>query len=121
MPATSVSADPEPTAARSRHRLAALAILVLPCLGAATAAPAGEIPRFVEESTAAGIDHRFEGDKTYMVGGGVAAFDCDGDDRPDLHLSGGAAPAALYQNRSSSGAALRFEACLLYTSDAADE
>jgi len=85
-------------------------MLVLPCLGAATAAPAGEIPRFVEESTAAGIDHRFEGDKTYMVGGGVAAFDCDGDDRPDLHLSGGAAPAALYQNRSSSGAALRFEA-----------
>jgi len=110
MPATSVYADAEPEAVRSRQRLVALALFVLPCLGAVTAAPAGEIPRFVAESAAAGIDHRFEGDKTYMVGGGVAAFDCDGDDRPDLHLSGGAAPAALYQNRSSTGAALRFEA-----------
>lgn len=93
-----------------RRRLAALVVLVPPCLGAATAAPAGEIPRFVEESAAAGIDHRFEGDKTFMVGGGVAAFDCDDDGRADLYLSGGAASAALYRNRSSSGAALRFEA-----------
>lgn len=69
---------------------------------------AAETPRFVEESTAAGIDHVYDGEFPYFVGGGVATFDCDDDRRPDLYLAGGAAPAALYRNESPVGGALRF-------------
>ena len=57
-----------------------------------------------------GIDHRYEGDFQYFVGGGVAAFDCDDDGRSDLFLAGGSAPAALYRNDSPTGGALRFTA-----------
>lgn len=65
-------------------------------------------PRFVEEAAAAGISHVYDGDFTYFVGGGVAAFDCDDDGRPDLYLAGGTEPAALYRNESAVGGPLRF-------------
>ncbi len=66
--------------------------------------------RFVEEAAAGGLDHAYEGEFTFFVGGGVAAFDCDDDGRADLYLAGGAAPAALYRNESPVGGALRFTA-----------
>lgn len=65
-------------------------------------------PRYVEEATAAGIDHAYDGEWTYFVGGGVAAFDCDDDGRPELYLAGGAQPAALYRNESPPAGTLRF-------------
>src|SRR5665811_1919769 len=55
-------------------------------------------PHFVEETAAAGIDHTYDGGSTFFTGGGVAAFDCDADGRPDLYLAGGKNPAALYHN-----------------------
>ena len=73
------------------------------------AAAASRAPRFVEEAAAAGIEHRYDGEFTYFVGGGVAAFDCDDDGRQDLYLAGGAEPAALYRNASAVGGALHFE------------
>jgi hypothetical protein len=68
------------------------------------------MPRFAEDSAEAGLATRYEGDWQYMVGGGAASFDCDGDRRPDLFLSGGAAPAGLYRNQSEVGGPLRFRA-----------
>ena len=69
---------------------------------------AAEAPRFAEESTAAGIDHVYDGEFPYFVGGGVATFDCDDDRQPDLYFAGGANAAALYRNESPIGGALRF-------------
>ena len=71
-----------------------------------TAMPA---PHFVEEAAAAGIEHVYDGDFTFFVGGGVAAFDCSDDGKPDLYLAGGTNLAALYRNESTVGGELRFE------------
>ncbi len=65
-------------------------------------------PRFVAEAVAAGLEHVYDGEFTFFVGGGVAAFDCDDDGLPELYLAGGANPAALFRNESSIGGALRF-------------
>jgi hypothetical protein len=65
-------------------------------------------PRYVEEAVAAGVDHVYDGEFPYFVGGGVAAFDCDEDGRSDLYFAGGSNPAALYRNESPIGGALRF-------------
>ncbi len=65
-------------------------------------------PRFVEETSASGIRHVYDGDFRFYVGGGVATFDCDDDGRPDLYLAGGEEPAALFHNDSSVGGELRF-------------
>ncbi len=70
---------------------------------------ASDVPQFVEEAAAAGVDHSYIGPWEFFVGGGVAAFDCDGDRRPDLFMAGGSGPAALYRNRSETGGALKFE------------
>lgn len=67
------------------------------------------VPIFIEETASSGLTTRFEGDWDYMVGGGVATFDCSGDRMPEVFLSGGAAPSALYLNRSAVGGALALE------------
>ncbi len=91
-----------------------IVVIAAAVIGGGVGAPASppvamDPPRFVEEAAAAGIDHVYGGEPTFFVGGGVAAFDCDDDGRPDLYLAGGAEPAALYRNRSPAGGALRFE------------
>ena len=78
-------------------------------LGPTTPSSATGTPRFVDETAASGIRHRFDGEAPYSVGGGVAVFDCDGDGHPDVYLAGGAGPAALYRNVGSVGGPLRFE------------
>ncbi len=68
-----------------------------------------KVPRFVEEAVSAGVTHTYSGGFDYFVGGGVAAFDCNADERPELYLAGGEDPAALFRNRSRTGKSLRFE------------
>ena len=65
---------------------------------------ADRTPRFVDETTSSGLDHRYDGEFEFFVGGGVAAFDCDDDGRDELFLAGGSEPAALFHNDSPSAA-----------------
>jgi len=82
-------------------------------LAASEQAAAVEVPDFVEEALAAGVDHTYTGPTEFFVGGGVAVFDCDGDRRPDLFMAGGTNPVSLYRNRSAVGGALSFETVAL--------
>ena len=90
--------------------VAAAVLIALVAVGAgATGTGQPATPRYVEEAVAAGLDHRYDGDFQYFVGGGVATFDCNDDGLPDVYLAGGSGPAALFENRSPIGGALRFE------------
>ncbi|MCT8161782.1 CRTAC1 family protein [Pseudoruegeria sp. SHC-113] len=55
-------------------------------------------------------EHIYSGGWEHFVGGGVAVFDCNGDDLPEAFLAGGSAPAMLLKNTTKGhGAAIRFE------------
>ena len=75
---------------------------------AATADEAPVIPRFLDETASSGVTSVYQGEWEFMVGGGVAAFDCSGDRKPDLFFAGGAGPSTLYRNDSAQGGALKF-------------
>ena len=74
----------------------------------AGAATVPRVPHFVDETDAAGVQSRFDGDWEYTVGGGVAAFDCDGSGLPSLFIAGGVNRSKFYRNRSVRGGALKF-------------
>ena len=107
-------------AVRGRSRVIAVAAVVLLSVATVSALAAGGLlsrptpmvafgaPGFVDETARAGIDHVYDGGFEYAVGGGVAAFDCNGDGKADLYLAGGSNSAALYRNDSPVGGALRF-------------
>ncbi len=98
-----VAAPDAPPVARRRRpgrwvwgAVAAVGVLLLTLVwvrARGSSAGAAGTPHFVDEAVAAGIDHRYQGDASYYVGGGVAAFDCNGDGREDLYFAGGSAPA----------------------------
>src|SRR5258707_10038092 len=73
-----------------------------------TSTAAGPYPRFVDDTTASGLIHTYDGGFEFAVGGGVAAFDCNDDGRPDLYTAGGERPAQLFVNHSPIGGPLRF-------------
>ena len=75
----------------------------------AAAAPAPAIPRFVEETDTAGLQIRFEGQDEFMVGGGVATFDCDGDALPEVYITGGVNKAKFYRNKSARGGPIKLQ------------
>ncbi len=85
-------------------------ILTLGAGAASMAAPpsAPAPPHFVEETAASGLTHVYSGGWEFTVGGGIAAFDCDRDGRPDLFIAGGSNRAVLFHNDSSVGGPLRF-------------
>lgn len=56
-------------------------------------------------------DHVYAGGWEHYVGGGVAAFDCNGDQLPELYAAGGENPAQLMLNMTTgAGNDLSFEA-----------
>src|SRR5919198_5294460 len=96
-----------------RPVLIGLALAATGIVGLATA-HAGEsaprIPSFVEETASSGINSSYDGEWEFMVGGGAAVFDCNGDGFEDLLLAGGTSPAKFYRNASTRGGALHFQA-----------
>lgn len=92
---------------RSATALLAGAAILLAAGSARAGGPA--VPHFVEESAAAGVESVFAGEWEFMVGGGVAVFDCDGDGFEDMLLAGGAEPARFFRNAGKRGGPLRFE------------
>ncbi len=91
-------------------RAVARGVIALACLLASAVARSQvpPVPHFIDETDAAGIQSRFDGDWEYTVGGGVAALDCDGSGLPSLFIAGGANRSKFYRNRSARGGALRF-------------
>jgi len=76
----------------------------------ATPVMAAEIPHFAEETGSSGIDVSYRGEQMmFMTGGGLSAFDCSGDGKPELFFAGGAATSRLYRNISDKGGALKFD------------
>jgi len=90
-----------------RHTTALL--LSATTLATALAADPPVIPRFVEETDSAGFQSRFEGDFEFQIGGGVATFDCDGDGRPEVYVTGGVNKARFYRNRSTTGGPIKLQ------------
>ncbi|SFA89092.1 Repeat domain-containing protein [Poseidonocella pacifica] len=73
-------------------------------LGGLLAGAAQADPRF-DLMEALPSPHVYDGGWEHFVGGGVATFDCNGDDLPEVFMAGGTNPAALYLNRGG----FRFE------------
>lgn len=86
----------------------AAAVLLLTGGGSVTPTEALPPPKFVDETKSSGIDHVYDGNFEFFVGGGVAVFDCDADGRQDIYIAGGSNPASLYQNTSEVGGQLNF-------------
>ncbi|TRD21573.1 CRTAC1 family protein [Palleronia caenipelagi] len=77
-------------------------------LGLLVALPAAADPRFELLSDALPLDHVYSGGWEHFVGGGVAAFNCNGDNLPDLAAAGGTKPLRLFVNRTE-GDTIRFD------------
>jgi len=83
----------------------------------ATPAAVAGAPRLIEQAEGAGLEHVYDGDFDYVVGGGVAVVDCNADELPDLYVAGGIRPASLFVNRSTTRGVLRFERVANPTTD----
>ena len=79
-------------------------------LAALLANPAGAGPVFIDRSAGLPVEHIYGGGWEHFVGGGAAAFDCNGDAKPDLFAAGGENPARLFVNRTDGpGSPIRFD------------
>ena len=90
-------------------RLILLAAFAATPVMADDAVPDPVVPVFAEVSAATGVTHSYQGEESYMVGGGVAVTDCNGDGFEDMVIAGGSAPAATFVNVATSGGILSFE------------
>ena len=94
---------------RSARVLLAVFLLHVTVPGWTGPAASPLIARFVEETETAGLQSRFEGEDEFMVGGGVAVFDCDADGLPEVYVTGGVNKAKFYRNQSTRGGPLKLQ------------
>lgn len=71
---------------------------------------AADVPLYLDETLSSGFDHRYSGERRFVVGGGIAHLDCDGNGMTDLFVAGGSAPSRLFRNVGEPGGRLAFEA-----------
>jgi enediyne biosynthesis protein E4 len=83
-------------------------LLLLPLVLGGGGVAAEPVESFHAETLSAGINSVYSGEWEYMVGGGVATFDCNADGFSDMLLAGGTSQAKFYRNTSDIGGALRF-------------
>ena len=83
-------------------------MLALTAAAAAHAADDPAPPHFTDATAAAGIAASYDGEWQYMVGGGVAAFDCAHDGRPSVLIAGGEGAAKFFRNVSLAEGAPKF-------------
>jgi len=91
--------------------MARFALFALALAWAATASAAEDpaAPHFTDATASSGLSVSYDGEWQYMVGGGVAAFDCAHDGRASVMIAGGESNAKFFRNLSTPGAP-RFEA-----------
>lgn len=94
--------------ARTHILIGVLACAGLGAISLGQTGPQPAVPKFIEETASSGLSSRYDGDWEFMVGGGVATFDCNADGLPDLYLAGGTNPSKFYRNASTVGGALKF-------------
>lgn len=80
----------------------------LTCLTLCLATPAVADPAFVDRAAGVPLTHSYTGGWEHFVGGGVAVFDCNADQFPDLFVAGGETPARLFVNTSAAGGEITF-------------
>ena len=105
----------------SASKMLGIALVVVGTSQSLVQAQALAIPKFSDETASAGIDSRFENsDDEFLVGGGVATFNCDESGLPSMYLTAGSNRSKFYRNQSARGAALKFveEASGLETTNA---
>ncbi len=90
-------------------KLSAYGAIFLLSLAKSYAATEMIVPKFIEETRSSGVHSIYAGEWHYMVGGGLATFDCSGDGFPDVFLAGGEKSAYFYRNNSKAGGELHFE------------
>jgi len=87
----------------------AVLVLGLTAAAAAHAADDPAPPHFTDATAASGIAASYDGEWQYMVGGGVAAFDCAHDGRASVLIAGGESAAKFFRNVSPAGGPPKFE------------
>ena len=95
---------------KPRWLLSGILLLLAACAGnngslGEAGAGAFAAPRFDGSE----IDHVYDGEFNHFVGGGVTAFDCDDNRKPDLYLAGGTNPASIYRNVTQPGAEIELQ------------
>ena len=96
-PVVRASARPRPASRLLVGALGAAVVALASCGGSGSSGPS--TPPLRRRHRGAGIDHRYDGDFEFFVGGGVAAFDCDDDGRDELFFAGGSEPGRAVPQR----------------------
>lgn len=90
------------------HLHFAVLIALAASLSGAVRADELAVPKFQEETSSSGLQSRFENSEDeFLVGGGVATFDCSADGLPDVYVTAGVNRSKFYRNVSTIGGVLK--------------